>query len=319
MAHVEDLINALAARQGRPYFNGDQRRMVDDPSDPGDDCSGWQREGLQAVGYGDTDPDGHPLPTVSSAFAAWCYGYGNELDPDVGVQTRGAYLFMGPDRGLQGWGDAGHIALSLGDGTCLETPAWGIGVHGSGIDSALNRGWSGAALIPWLDYGSGAAAAPPAPAPSAGPRDLEVQDPHLQGPDVQDVQAKLVDLGYDVGSYGADGDFGDDTSNAVRNFQRASGLDADGVVGPLTRAALAAASAAAHPLPAPTPPPVAGPPSPAPAPTPAPGPPPKPPTPQPVPVPPAPQPTPRPRPVTRSWLQAVVNFVLAIIRSLTHP
>jgi putative chitinase len=56
------------------------------------------------------------------------------------------------------------------------------------------------------------------------------------GPDVQDLQQKLKNLGFDPN--GVDGNFGPGTEAAVIAFQQANGLDADGKVGPNTRAAL---------------------------------------------------------------------------------
>ena len=41
----------------------------------------------------------------------------------------------------------------------------------------------------------------------------------LSGQDVIDLQKKLMELGYDLPKYGADGDFGDETDSAVRAFQ----------------------------------------------------------------------------------------------------
>ena len=51
-------------------------------------------------------------------------------------------------------------------------------------------------------------------------------------------------LGYDLGSWGVDGDFGKDTEAAVRKFQRDHGLTVDGIVGSQTQDALKVASQA---------------------------------------------------------------------------
>ena len=58
--------------------------------------------------------------------------------------------------------------------------------------------------------------------------------------DVSDLQEKLISLGYSCGAGGADGEFGDDTFNAVVQFQRDHGLDADGIVGDQTWSAITA-------------------------------------------------------------------------------
>lgn len=58
------------------------------------------------------------------------------------------------------------------------------------------------------------------------------------GAAVREYQEKLQRLGYDLGRWGADGDFGADTYNAVVKFQRDHGLDADGEIGPMTMEAI---------------------------------------------------------------------------------
>lgn len=57
------------------------------------------------------------------------------------------------------------------------------------------------------------------------------------------IQQRLLDLGYNLGRWGADGDFGADTDDAVRAFQRDEGLAVDGIVGRKTWDALWGAEA----------------------------------------------------------------------------
>lgn len=59
-----------------------------------------------------------------------------------------------------------------------------------------------------------------------------------KGNDVKDLQTALIKEGYSCGSKGADGDFGINTYNAVRTYQKASGLTVDGVAGKNTITAL---------------------------------------------------------------------------------
>lgn len=58
------------------------------------------------------------------------------------------------------------------------------------------------------------------------------------GSDVALLQGNLIALGYDVGKWGADGDFGSGTESAVKAYQTAKGLTVDGIVGEKTWAAL---------------------------------------------------------------------------------
>lgn len=52
------------------------------------------------------------------------------------------------------------------------------------------------------------------------------------------IQQALIDAGFPLPRFGADGIFGNETKTALRNFQRASSLSADGIVGPGTMSAL---------------------------------------------------------------------------------
>lgn len=59
-----------------------------------------------------------------------------------------------------------------------------------------------------------------------------------EGADVKLMQEYLLKLGYDLGKWGADGDYGDATELAVTEFQKKEGLEADGVYGPKSHAKL---------------------------------------------------------------------------------
>lgn len=60
----------------------------------------------------------------------------------------------------------------------------------------------------------------------------------MRDPEVKHIQEQLIELGFNVGSDGADGDYGPNSADAVRAFQVANGLEVDGVVGPETKAKL---------------------------------------------------------------------------------
>jgi N-acetylmuramoyl-L-alanine amidase len=65
-----------------------------------------------------------------------------------------------------------------------------------------------------------------------GNRFLYRRTPMLRGDDVADLQQRLCTLGFDTGR--VDGIFGDDTADALAEFQRNAGLPVDGIVGGAT-------------------------------------------------------------------------------------
>lgn len=86
----------------------------------------------------------------------------------------------------------------------------------------------------------------PEPEPVPDPGDnggfevkLETLTFGMSGPQVKTLQALLIKkFNISCGVYGCDGDFGNATLTAVKKFQSGRGLDADGIVGPKTWAAL---------------------------------------------------------------------------------
>ena len=126
-------------------------------------------------------------------------------------------------------GDHNHVGMYIGDGTVLEAGGVQKGVCLTPITASKWKCWG---EMKRVDY-SGETPEPSKPILRRG----------SVGPYVTAVQAKLVQLGYDLKPYGADGKYGAKTETAVMAFQRDHGLSADGVVGPATYDALEAARA----------------------------------------------------------------------------
>jgi hypothetical protein len=129
--------------------------------------------------------------------------------------------------GLVVW-KSGHIGVYVGDGYTVE-------MKGFDYDCQRNKVTKG----PWTKWGmlpdsmiSYDDKPKPEPEP-VGDRDLKNGD---VGPDVKQLQENLIELGFDCGPYGADGEFGDCTEMAVEAFQRAYGLPETGVYDAETRA-----------------------------------------------------------------------------------
>jgi hypothetical protein len=95
-------------------------------------------------------------------------------------------------------------------------------------------------------FGSDGSTPPPKPPPSTpgqftldfdggktmSLRYLSRKDPMMRGGDCQSLQGTLNQKGYNAGS--EDGIFGDKTRSAVKRAQQALGIQADGIVGPVT-------------------------------------------------------------------------------------
>ena len=60
----------------------------------------------------------------------------------------------------------------------------------------------------------------------------------IEGSDVKELQTNLIQLGYSVCPFGADGDCGDNTEMAVEKFQKTKKLVVDGIYGVATHKAL---------------------------------------------------------------------------------
>lgn len=66
---------------------------------------------------------------------------------------------------------------------------------------------------------------------------------YIEGEDVRELQKALISLGFDCGSYGADGEFGDCTEMALRAFQATQAVEVTGKYDAATHTALSCALA----------------------------------------------------------------------------
>lgn len=97
-------------------------------------------------------------------------------------------------------------------------------------------------LVEGMDSSTVPDADTPADDSNVAPSEKRILRKGMSGEDVRKMQEDLIALGYDLGSWGADGDFGGDTRNAVKKFQEDYNCKPiDGEVGPLTYAAIDAA------------------------------------------------------------------------------
>lgn len=130
----------------------------------------------------------------------------------------------------------GHFGLYVGNNLVVEcTPTWANGVQLTGLlnvkkmEGYPNRRWNKHGFLPWVDYTKTEEIKPEAPESTLGTRILRKGD---KGADVKEMQQGLIKLGYDLGAYADDGDFGDATDDAVRKFQKDHRLTVDGEFGP---------------------------------------------------------------------------------------
>lgn len=205
------------------------------------DCQALVRKAIADAG-GERPPKGVNTLMRSDSILWW----GTlENARAQGMLVPGAALLIHADDGREparyrgdGMGNFGHIGLYVGQNALTDAGRACSVIHSSQTrgrvaGSTLKNGWTHLAWLREIDYGREAR-----PGVSLG----EVSCPTLRrgsrGEAVRELQARLLALGYDIGPHGADGVFGPATRSAVTAFQRALGLEADGIAGRLTWAAL---------------------------------------------------------------------------------
>jgi len=185
------------------------------------DCSGLFSWAFRQLG-------GYMYHGSNKMYKSYCTKKG-KLSGGAGLKP-GTAVFTGTET------EHGHVGLYIGGGDVIEAAGTQQGVIKSKLS---NKKWTYWGELKGVDYGKTEAATPASPSLTAPT--LRKGD---KGEAVAALQKKLIGLGYDLGKWGADGDFGAATEKAVKAFQKASGLAADGIVGEKTRKALEAKTGA---------------------------------------------------------------------------
>ena len=204
------------------------------------DCQAFVEKCLSDCGY-------NKNLAGSNAWYRYIMEHGVILTPEectkqLGCVPKGAILFIHSYDGKEpekyrkdGKGNASHIGICTrprGEGAIHSSSSRGCVAESKFQGKSINGGWNEVGLPDFVVYDYGGSYEP----------DPSVWRPTIRrgstGTEVAYVQSILADLGYDLGSAGIDGDFGRKTEEAVKAFQKANGLNADGVVGPLTYQAL---------------------------------------------------------------------------------
>lgn len=135
--------------------------------------------------------------------------------------------------------DMSHVGVYVGGGDVVEATGHARGVVKTKL---AGRGWGLWGKPRWISY-EATPAQPAQNASQATASALTVTGLPLlrygdKGEFVRSAQMLLIGRGYSCGRCGADGEIGQDTYNAIIAFQRASGLQQDGIIGAQTWARL---------------------------------------------------------------------------------
>ena len=160
----------------------------------------------------------------------------------------GSFVFTGDS-----YDKHGHVGCYIGNGDVIEDAETKTGVIKSKITDSKWKWWGerngmefdvpeGTVILPAEDAEKPGENAPSAPSEPADDKTDTQTLPTLRkgdkGDSVRYLQTLLLERGYALPKYGADGDFGAEIEKAVEQFQKANGLAQDGVVGKKTWATI---------------------------------------------------------------------------------
>ena len=179
------------------------------------DCAQLTRECAKAAG----------VSLVSGATSQWTKTEWDERG-EIATIPQGEVVFV-YRRSTSNSSKMQHTGVAIGDGTCVHARGTAYGV----VRQKMSEySWTHWARPKWSAAKS-----------TSTRKTLRRGD---IGQDVTALQLALLAAGYSLRVYGADGEFGTETENAVKAFQQANGLTVDGIAGAKTWTALDGAPAA---------------------------------------------------------------------------
>lgn len=194
------------------------------------DCSGlfsWSFRQLGSYMYHGSNTMWNKYCTAQGNLKNGKRTDGKDLKPGTAVFTK---------KLRKGVWNRGHVGLYIGNGWVIEAQGTKAGVCRSKV---TNSKWVEWGELKRVDYGGSPqpTPTPTPPSPTPTPTKPTIRNGSV-GEYVKLAQELLMKKGYSLAPYGADGKFGNKTENAVRAFQRDTGLGVDGIVGPKTWKAL---------------------------------------------------------------------------------
>jgi len=143
LVSVEKVVALCISQDGDEYVFGAEA-SVSDTNPDAFDCSELIQWSCGRAGVEPVMPDG------SWIQARHCKNYDTLITVEEAIETRGALLFKFSDDPFVGARpSSSHVAMSLGNGLTIEARS---SYYGVGMFTAIDRGWTHAALIPGAIY-----------------------------------------------------------------------------------------------------------------------------------------------------------------------
>ena len=239
---AKGLVEYAKAQLGRPYWNGtfgqvaskdlyDQKRRqlpknyqwAYNPAEAGikvHDCVGL----IKGYMFCKNPEDTNPIYNVDLDM--------NESMMWNACKTKGDISTMPDVLGILVF-KTGHVGVYIGGGEVIEARGRSYGVVKTRL---ADRGWTGWGYYPYITYEEPKKEEPKPTGTIAV--NLPVLKRGAKNATVKAMQILLLGYGFTMEGYGADGSFGGATERALKKYQTANGLDADGSCGPKTWAKL---------------------------------------------------------------------------------